>query len=36
MPTCQDCGKQPPVPYHQRCQACILRRLPKGKERPPG
>ncbi len=25
---CSDCGRHPPVPFHPRCQPCILARLP--------
>jgi hypothetical protein len=28
-PLCPNCGKRPVVPYHPRCQSCILDRLPK-------
>ncbi len=22
---CKDCGRQPVVPYHERCQDCLVR-----------
>ena len=28
--TCQDCGREPVVPYNRRCQACAVRVAKRG------